>query len=126
MRCLTTRPGRTHGTSIINIRWDAVYSNEPCSNISDQKQCDLVLGGQGEMWGEKVDVSDLESTVWPRLAAIAEKLWSPRSQTTEPSQALERIQRFRCLLNHRGIKAAPVNNANARASPTGPGSCYEQ
>ena len=41
----------------------------------------LVLGGQGEMWGETVDASDLEQTVWPRLAAIAESLWSPKGVT---------------------------------------------
>ena len=38
-----------------------------------------MLGGQGEMWGETVDVSDFEQTVWPRMAAIAERLWSPRA-----------------------------------------------
>lgn len=110
----------------INIKWDAVYGNEPCSAITDEKQCELVLGGQGEMWGEHVDASDLENTVWPKLAAIGEKLWSPRAATTNADAALERIENFRCLLNHRGVSAAPVNNANARDAPPGPGSCYEQ
>ena len=44
--------------------------------------CHKILGGHGEMWGETVDASDLQQTVWPRLAAIAEKLWSPREKTT--------------------------------------------
>ena len=77
------------------------------------------------MWGEKVDASDLAQTVWPRLAAIAERLWSPRSRTDAKS-ALARIEAFRCLLNKRGVSAAPVNNAMARTGPSGPGSCYEQ
>jgi len=113
----------------LNIKWDAVYGNEPCETIKDTKQCSLILGGQGEMWGETVDVSDFEQTVWPKLAAIAERLWSPRAVTDAAlasGDALDRIEAFRCLLNQRGVKAAPVNNGNARSSPTGPGSCFVQ
>ena len=77
------------------------------------------------MWGETVDASDLEQTVWPRLAAIAERLWSPRDMT-DAAKALPRIENFRCLLNRRGVRAAPVNNANARSAPPRPGSCFEQ
>jgi hexosaminidase len=80
------------------------------------------------MWGEHVDISDLESTVWPKLAAIAEKLWSPRAFTSAAdavTAAQPRIERFRCLLNARGVHAAPVNNADARDAPAHPGSCYQ-
>jgi hexosaminidase len=105
--------------------WAQFYRNEPCLNITDADCSQYVLGGEGEMWGESVDASDLDQTVWPRLAAVAERLWSPRNMTDETS-ALPRIQSFRCLLNKRGIKAAPVINANARSAPPGTGSCYAQ
>ena len=78
------------------------------------------------MWGETVDASDLQPTVWPRLAAVAEKLWSPRAATADARGAAPRIARFRCLLNERGVAAAPVANALARSAPTGPGSCLAQ
>jgi len=110
----------------LTVTWQNCYSNEPCSSITDPKQCALVLGGQGEMWGETVDASDLEQTVWPKLAAIAEKLWSPRDQTSDPNVAALRMANFRCLLNSRGVRAAPVNNKQARTAPPAPGSCYQQ
>ena len=76
----------------------------------------MIIGGHGEMWGETVDKSDAEQTIWPKLAAIGERLWSPRSYT-DTAAALPRIESSRCLLNRRGIAAAPVNNANARSAP---------
>ena len=77
------------------------------------------------MLSETVDMSDLQQTGWPRLAAIGERLWSDRTMTNATA-ALPRIEEFRCLLNARGVHAAPVQNANARSSPSGPGSCFQQ
>jgi len=108
----------------LGTKWDGVYSNEPCNGVPDDL-CPMILGGHGEMWGETVDASDIQQTVWPRLAAIAERLWSPREYNSTDT-ALPRIEYFRCLLNRRGIESAPVNNANARSAPPGPGSCLVQ
>ncbi len=84
-----------------------------------------MLGGGGEMWGETVDTSDLQQTIWPRLGAIAERLWSPRGVNSADAAAA-RYSAFRCLLNRRGVAAAPSNNAVARQAPPGPGGCYTQ
>ena len=73
-----------------------------------------------------MDGSDLEQTVWPKLGAIAERLWSPREMIVDADAAHQRMRAFRCLLNRRGIAAAPVDNAEARTSPPGPGGCFEQ
>mmetsp|Transcript_33045 Transcript_33045/g.84405 ORF Transcript_33045/g.84405 Transcript_33045/m.84405 type:complete len:556 (-) Transcript_33045:232-1899(-) len=101
----------------------AVYHNDPCKGIPTEELCSRVLGGHGEMWGETVDGSDLEQTVWPKLAAVAEKLWSPRQETQDWQAAEPRITSFRCLLLDRGVKAAPVDNAVARGGPKQPGPC---
>eukprot|EP00961_Rhodomonas_salina_P039243 527457-Rhodomonas_salina.3 len=37
-----------------------------------------------------------------------------------------RMAELRCLLNRRGIAAAPLNNSHARAAPPGPGACLLQ
>jgi hexosaminidase len=111
----------------LDVTWQGVYSNEPCSGIPDAL-CPRVLGGHGEMWGESVDASDVQATVWPKLAAIAEKLWSPAAFTNAPGflkAAHPRLQRYRCMLLQRGVGAAPVDNANAREGPPSPGSCMQ-
>lgn len=117
--------------------WDLMYGNEPTAGLSASSNSALILGGESCMWGETVDSSDLQNTVWPRAAAVSEVLWTPleyiypngnTSDTTSINWELteDRLETFRCLLNQRGISAAPVTNKHARYQPKEPGSCYIQ
>jgi hexosaminidase len=40
-----------------------------------------VLGGEATMWSELITPFTVDSRIWPRTAAIAERLWSPKSVT---------------------------------------------
>jgi hexosaminidase len=71
------------------------YKNDPLpSSIAlTPEQQKLILGGEATMWSEMVTWETVDSRIWPRTAAIAERLWSPASVTdvTLMYQKLDRI-----------------------------------
>jgi hexosaminidase len=58
------------------------YANDPlgaeaASLTADEKA--RILGGEACEWSEMATAEIIEARIWPRLAAIAERLWSPQS-----------------------------------------------
>jgi hexosaminidase len=53
----------------------------PENSTLSPEEAKHVLGGEATMWGEWVSPETIDSRIWPRTAAIAERLWSPRTVT---------------------------------------------
>jgi len=67
----------------VDLMWSGErhYTTEPLSgaaaNLSPEEQ-NRILGGEACMWAEYVSPENIDSRIWPRTAAIAERLWSPQ------------------------------------------------
>lgn len=55
------------------------YLNDPLpeGHPLNEQETAFVLGGEATMWAELVTPETVDSRIWPRTAAIAERLWSP-------------------------------------------------
>ena len=68
----------------------------------DTAQAARVLGGEACMWGEVLVPETIDSRVWPRTAAIAERFWSPRT-VTDPDDMYRRLAVVSAQLEELGI-----------------------
>jgi hexosaminidase len=53
----------------------------PLNSTLTPEETKHILGGEATMWGEWVSPETIDTRIWPRTAAIAERLWSPRNVT---------------------------------------------
>ncbi len=62
---------------------DEHYLVDPLPGSIDLTEAEkqLIIGGEATMWGELVVPQTIDSRIWPRTAAIAERLWSPQHIT---------------------------------------------
>jgi hexosaminidase len=85
----------------LDLMWPASrhYAVDPmgdgAANLTTEEE-HRILGGEACMWSEYVSPESIDSRIWPRAAAIAERLWSPQNVTDVNSmyQRLENVSRW--------------------------------
>ena len=70
----------------VDLMWPAArhYAVDPMSDAAatlSPEEKKLILGGESCQWAEWVTPENIDSHIWPRNAAIAERLWSPQNVT---------------------------------------------
>ena len=78
-----------------------------CFNIVDPVLVARVIGGEASAWAEEIDATNVLQTLWPRVSAVAERLWSAQS-VVDADAAAPRLAEHRCRLVARGIPATPI------------------
>ncbi len=80
------------------------YLGDALPRESGYGQDQAVLGGETAMWSELEDQWNMESRIWPRAGAVAERLWSP-ADVQNVEDMYRRLFRLGFMLDH-----ASVNN----------------
>jgi hexosaminidase len=80
------------------------YKVDPVATDSNLSESELahILGGEATMWGEWVSPETIDSRIWPRTAAIAERLWSPRN-VTDTDDMYRRLEAVSIQLEELGL-----------------------
>ncbi|XP_026320468.1 probable beta-hexosaminidase fdl isoform X2 [Hyposmocoma kahamanoa] len=93
--------------------WQRVYEHrpwvdeQPASLSSADVNPWRIDGGAACQWTEQLGPGGLDSRVWPRAAALAERLWSDRSEGAAADVYL-RLDTQRARLVAKGVRAAPL------------------
>ncbi len=91
----------------VDLMWPAArhYATDPMSgdaaSLSPEEQ-KRILGGEACMWAEYVSPENIDSRIWPRTAAIAERLWSAQ-EVKDPNSMYRRLEELSLGLEWRGL-----------------------
>jgi hexosaminidase len=84
---------------------DFHYLNDPLPAESPltPEEAARILGGEATMWAEYVSPETVDSRIWPRTAAIAERFWSP-GRVRDLEDMYRRMERISLMLEEVGLQ----------------------
>ena len=91
----------------LDLMWPASrhYAVDPMSGAAaslNPEEKSRILGGEACMWSEWVTPENIDSRIWPRNAAIAERLWSP-PEVQDPGSMYARLDELSWRLEWLGL-----------------------
>jgi hexosaminidase len=101
-----------HGTLLsygyyLDLMWPAArhYAIDPmtggAATLTSEEQ-KRILGGEACMWAEYITPETVDSRLWPRLAAIAERFWSPQ-EVRDVGSMYQRMEEVNWRLRWLGV-----------------------
>jgi hexosaminidase len=90
---------RTGGDDMPGTAIPVFESVPPLTPESERR----IVGGEAAMWSEAVSAGTIDSRIWPRTAAIAEKLWTPMELTDDVGDMYRRLDHVSAFLTMRGV-----------------------
>ncbi|KAJ8962193.1 hypothetical protein NQ318_018160 [Aromia moschata] len=99
------KPSMTNGVCDPYTPWQTFYKYRPWEEFASY--ADQFLGGEACLWTEQVEVDSLETRLWPRAAAFAERLWSD-PEYFDSQDAHTRLDVHNRRLRKRGIQTAAM------------------
>lgn len=91
----------------LDLMWPASrhYAVDPMSGAAASLSAEekkRIVGGEACMWSEWVTPENIDSRIWPRNAAIAERLWSP-PEVQDPGALYARLKELSWRLEWLGL-----------------------
>jgi hexosaminidase len=88
------------GTDVVGTSPPKVEQVKPLTDADKRN----ILGGEAAMWTEIASAENIDSRIWPRTAAMAEKWWTPAELTKDSKDMYRRLEHLSSYLDLLGVQ----------------------